>query len=217
MLTVGARVVRAAIAAHMLGRATSRRLGEVTLHSHQHDAVGRLLRMMDEHRGALLADEVGLGKTFTALAVATQAANPMVIAPAAVRDHWLACARRAHVPIGFHSAESLSRRGAPALEPDLVIVDEAHHFRSRTTLRFAAVARLCARTRVLLLSATPVQNRAADLRTLLSIFLGVKADSLPESELARHILRRSAQMGAANVRLPVVERPEWLPRADDSD
>lgn len=218
MLTAGAQVVRAAIAAHMLGQSASGRLGEITLHSHQREAVGRLLRVMDEHRGALLADDVGLGKTFTALAVATRAVNPMVIAPAAVRDHWRACAGRAQVSIAFHSAESLSRHGAPALEPDLVIIDEAHHFRSRTTRRFAAAVRLCARARVLLLSATPVQNRATDLRALLSIFLGVKAESLPESELSRYVLRRTAaEMGAANVRLPLVEAPEWLPRVDDSD
>ena len=218
MLTAGAHAVRATIAAHMLGRSASRRLGEITLHAHQREAVGRLRRMMGEHRGALLADDVGLGKTFTALAVAMGAANPMVIAPAAVRDHWLACARLARMSIVFHSAESLSRHGPPTMEPDLVIIDEAHHFRSRNTLRFAAAVRLCARTRVLLLSATPVQNRATDLRVMLSIFLGVKADSLRESELARYVLRRTAaDLGAANVRLPIVEAPEWLPCVDDSD
>lgn len=218
MLTACADAVRATIAAHMLGHWAPRRLGAITLHSHQQEAVGRLLRMLDEHRGALLADDVGLGKTFTALAVATRAANPIVIAPAAVREHWLECARRARVSIAFRSAESLSRHGAPAMDPDLVIIDEAHHFRSRNTLRFAAAVRLCARTRVLLLSATPVQNRAAELRAMLSIFLGVKADSLPERELGRYVLRRtSTDLGAASVALPVLEAPEWLPCVDDSD
>ena len=218
MLTASASSVRATIAAHVLGPPASERVGVVRLHAHQRDAVGRLLRMMDEHGGALLADDVGLGKTYTALAVAARATRPLVIAPAAVREHWLESARRSGVPITIFSMEALSRHGAPSIDPDVVIIDEAHHFRSRSTRRFIAAERLCARARVLLLSATPVQNRVTDVRAVLSLFLGAAADSTGDGDLSRHVLRRTAaDLGTVDARVPAVEAPEWLPRVDDSD
>src|SRR6185503_18608445 len=132
--------------------------------------VERIQRLLDEHQGALLADDVGLGKTFVALAVARGWGDTVVIAPAALRDTWRDAARRASVVIRFVSVESLGRRGAPPANPALVIVDEAHHLRSPKTRRFAAATSLCRAAKVLLLSATPIQNRLADLRTILSLF-----------------------------------------------
>lgn len=218
MRVVSADDVRATIAAHVLGPAPDEHLGGVSLHPHQRAAVGRLRRMLGDHGGALLADDVGLGKTFVALAVAAGTRCVAVIAPAAVREHWLKCARRAGVAIAFHSMESLSRRGTPAIEPDLVIVDEAHHFRTRRTRRFAAALGLCARAPVLLLSATPVQNRDADLRAMLSLFLGSRAGALTDAEAARFIVRRVAEdLGETGARLPGVAPPRWLPHLDDVD
>lgn len=218
MRLVDAHEVRAAIAAHVLGPATDPRLGDVTLHAHQHAAVGRLRRLLDDHGGALLADDVGLGKTYAALAVALGSTRIVVIAPAAVRQQWLACATRTGIPIDFHSMESLSRRGAPATQPDLVIVDEAHHFRVTQTRRFSAARQLCETARVLLLSATPVQNRDADLRTMMSLFLGSRAEALSSAELATLIVRRvAADLGESATRLPDAGLPVWLTRIDDVD
>jgi superfamily II DNA or RNA helicase len=218
MQFVDAREVRAAIAAHVLGAAPHALLGDVTLHAHQHDAVGRLRRLLDEQGGALLADDVGLGKTYAALAAADGSRCVIAIAPAAVREQWLTCAKRAGVVIAFHSMESLSRRGPPPAEPDLVIIDEAHHFRSPHTRRFSAARTLCARARVLLLTATPIQNREGDLRTMLSLFLGARAHATPGSVLASFVVRRlAADLGAFAARLPDVRPPEWLPGVDDVD
>jgi superfamily II DNA or RNA helicase len=211
--------VRAAIATHVLGAATDARLGDVTLHAHQRDAVGRVRRMLDEHGGALLADDVGLGKTYAALAVARGEGCTVVIAPAAVRAHWSACAARAGVAITFHSMESLSRRGAPTIDPDLVIIDEAHHFRGTHARRFSAARQLCASARVLLLSATPVQNRDDDVRAMLSLFLGSRAAALlTPAALGTFVIRRVAtDLGDSATRLPHVGLPEWLPPVDDID
>jgi hypothetical protein len=142
----------------------------------------------------------------------------VVIAPAAVRDQWLTAAGRTGVAIAFHSMESLSRRGAPPVDPDLVIIDEAHHFRAMHTRRFAAARQLCATARVLLLSATPVQNRNRDVRTMLSLFLGCRADAMTDARLSALIVRRVApDLGESPTRLPDVRPPEWLPRVDDVD
>ncbi|HEY4129353.1 MAG TPA: helicase-related protein, partial [Gemmatimonadaceae bacterium] len=70
-----------------------------------------------------------------------------------------------------------------------VIVDEAHRVRSPDTQRYAALAALCRRARVLLLTATPVQNRRADLATQVALFLGRRAWTMTDEELAQHVVR----------------------------
>jgi hypothetical protein len=212
--------VRSAIAAHMLGCDNEESvLGEIALHPHQRDGVALVRLLLDRHGGALLADDVGLGKTFVALAVARDAGNVLVLAPAAVRDAWFEASRRANVVIRFVSVEAMGRRDASVGDPDFVIVDEAHHLRNATTRRFATASALCRRAKVLLLSATPVQNRLADLRTILSLFLGSGAHALSADELARFVVRRAASdvAGPALLSLPSVADAQWLEPVADID
>ena len=220
MRIVSAGVARATIAAHVLGRdSEDGALGEITLHPHQRDGLARVRRLLDLHGGALLADDVGLGKTFIALAIAREARDVAVVAPAAIRDVWLAAATRAGVVVRFISVETLGRRGAPLAAPDLVIVDEAHHLRSPTTKRFAAASAFCHRAKVLLLSATPVQNSLDDLRTILSLFLGASAHALSADELAHFVVRRVADdiTPSAALALPRVSAVKWLESIRDVD
>jgi hypothetical protein len=212
--------VRAAIAGHLLGGAVEHGdLGEITLHSHQREGVERVTHLLAEHGGAMLADDVGLGKTFIALAVARQARHMVVVAPAALRDVWTAAARRAGVPARFVSVETLSRRDASEGDPDLVVIDEAHHLRSARTRRFGAACTLCRGAKVLLLSATPIHNRLADLRTILSLFLGERAHGMNADDLSRFIVRRVEKdlPPSASFALPGVRQPEWLPQVQDVD
>ena len=206
-----ADVVRARIAALLApDAATAPRLGTVVLEPHQRAAVARITAAIREFGGALLADETGLGKTFVALAIARDAARPLVVAPAALRDMWHDAASSAQVAIAFVSSEALSRRRTrPSEDPDLVIVDESHHFRNQATARHRALAALTARARVLLLSATPVHNSASDLTALLSLFLGARASTLDPAWMSRCIVRRSPKDVPA-ARLPYVPKPEPL-------
>jgi superfamily II DNA or RNA helicase len=81
----------------------------------------------------LLADGVGTGKTWVALAVA-RALDPgrtiLVLAPAALLAQWREVAARAGVPIRLHSHETLSRGRLPGREAAVVVVDESHRFRT---------------------------------------------------------------------------------------
>lgn len=211
--------VRATIARMVLGRDAGTALGEVTLYDHQREAVARVRQMLERHGGALLADDVGLGKTFSALALADGQESSVVIGPAALRDAWVTAALRAHVAIRFLSFESLGRSGSADLQPTFVIVDEAHHLRSPGTRRFAAASTLCQRARVLLLTATPVHNRLADLRQILSLFLGERAFGLQAEELAQFVVRRveiDADL-ARGFALPAVRAPQWIHTASDVD
>src|SRR5205814_2713877 len=159
------------------------------------------------------------GKTFVALAIARIARKPLVVAPAALRDVWRSAGIRARVRMSFVSMESLSRRAAVAGDHDLVVIDEAHHLRTARTRRFAAACQLCRDARVLLLTATPVQNHLSDLRTILSLFLGERARAMPEEELARYIVRRAeTDLSTTDSQLlPRVAEPRWLGPIDDTD
>jgi superfamily II DNA or RNA helicase len=212
--------VRAAIAALVLGnRHATSELGAITLHAHQREGLERVTQLLARHGGALLADDVGFGKTFVALAAARDARNPVVVAPAALRDGWTVAAKRAGVALRFVSVEMLGRRAESEWEADFVVIDEAHHLRSSRTRRFAAASTLCSGAKVLLMSATPVQNRLADVRTILSLFLGERAHAMPEDELARFIVRRveSDVAESTTFALPRVRTPRWVSSVTDVD
>ena len=213
------RRARTLIVEGFLGtRITHAALGEIVLRPHQERAVSRLLPLLRRDGGALLADATGLGKTYVALAVAREFANVLVVAPASLHDAWTRSIERARVAARVVSMESLSRQdparqgGVPR---DLVVIDEAHHFRTTSTRRYAVAAELCRRAPVLLLSATPVQNKRHDLSALLALFLGSVAWSMTDAELAHWVIRRDG--AAAGVALPAMSGPHWLslPVQDD--
>jgi superfamily II DNA or RNA helicase len=189
--------------------------------------VARIQTAIRLHHGALLADDVGLGKTYTALAVARAYAQVHVIAPAALQPMWRTAITHAQLPhIRLHSVHGFSRQdGVPiasraedahpgivrehAPQRTLVIIDEAHYLRTRRTARYTAVARFVAGCDTLLLSATPLHNRAAELRNLLALFLGSRADLLSDTMLAQVVIRRSS----TNTNAPAATRPRVLHHA----
>lgn len=195
-------------------------LGEVTLLPHQRTAIPLLERALRRFGGALLADEPGLGKTFTALGVARRYRHVLVVAPATLRTMWRDALRRTGFVADFVSHQQLSRPRASfsvKVRPDLVIVDEAHHARNPATFRYAALARLTWGAHVLNLSATPIHNRRGDLHALIALFLGSGVRSLPDSALAPLIVRRSAAAcGASSLALaadPHADRTTGADRA----
>jgi superfamily II DNA or RNA helicase len=147
-------------------------LGQITLAPHQRDAVTRLLTLLQRYAGALLADDVGLGKTFVALGVAQHYQRPVIIAPAALRPHWRAATQRTGQQLPILSLQQLSNTPHNTTrQPDLVVIDEAHHLRNPATKRYAHVAQLCANAHTLLVSATPIHNSRNDLEHLFALFL----------------------------------------------
>lgn len=203
-------VARAVIAELMLGSTsgTPGSVGRIVLQPHQISAVARLRRAIDEFGGALLCDPVGTGKTFVALALPRRDARVLVVGPAVLKGMWTRAAQMAEMSIEFCSFESLSRGNIPYADFDFLIVDEAHHSRNPATRRYEALARLAARSDVVLLTATPIHNYRADLVSLLSLFLGERASNMSTGELGRCVISR-ASLARSLQGMPRVDSLIW--------
>lgn len=138
----------------------------------------RLLHVVAAHGGALLAEPVGCGKTYVALAAArllNGAKTTSVLAPAPLVTHWERTARELDVPIDIRSHAAASRGRVPA-GAGLILIDESHHYRNPATRRYTVVARWVVGRPVLLLSATPAINRLSDVAA--QLLLGIRDDAL---------------------------------------
>jgi superfamily II DNA or RNA helicase len=144
-----------------------------------------LIDILERHRGALLADDVGLGKTHIAAAVIQSGIDRwrpvLVVAPASILGSWRAllkwCPR-----VSFCSYARLSQgRVNEAERYGLVVVDEAHRLRNNSTKRYRMIGRLALTARLLLVTATPFQNCAGDVANLLRLFLPWAVPAEPES------------------------------------
>ena len=159
----------------------------------QADGVARMERLLDEHGGVLVADEVGLGKTFLAGEVIHRTANVnrqrvLIVAPAALKSSMWEPFLETHDFsrwVKVYSYEEVRNR----LDPDkgsidaflqevedysLVVIDEAHNLRNSGAQRSGAVDRVITAgspKRVVLLTATPVNNSLNDLETLVKYFI----------------------------------------------
>ena len=185
--------------------AIGEQLGEISLLPQQRQAAAQLRAALDEFGGALLADDPGMGKTYVALAVAAELGGASVVAPASLRTMWGTAAARAAVPISFTSLEMLSRGRRPAHAP-VVIVDEAHRAANPGTRRYRVLSAAAHRSRVLLLSATPVRNRRAEFIALLALFLGPAASIADDALIARCVYRRRVESSDTSLPRSVVHR-----------
>jgi hypothetical protein len=172
----------------------------------------RVLAALHRYGGALLADPVGSGKTYVALAVAAaQRRTAVCLVPAMLAQQWADVARRFGVPVEIGTHQQASRGRLPEVRAGLVIIDESHHFRNPCTRRYGHVAPWLIGRRVLLLSATPVVNQVGDLAA--QLLLGVRDDALlPDGVISL----RSALAGGAGIaalgRLVVEDTAEAGPR-----
>jgi superfamily II DNA or RNA helicase len=169
--------------------AASRSPSRLGLTGFQSDGAWRARRILARHHGVIIADEVGLGKTYIAgeliaEATMTRRQKVLVVAPAILRDStWEPFRRDNNLPADIVSFEELAtgldRAGLPGgriQHPDqyaLIVVDEAHALRNPATSRADALRRLLAGPvpkDLVLLTATPVNNSLNDLYTLITYF-----------------------------------------------
>jgi hypothetical protein len=129
---------------------------------------------------------------------------------------WNAAMHDAEIQAQWLSIQRLSTGKTPTHPYDFIIVDEAHHARTPSTKRYSALARLCATTPVLLLSATPIHNTRADLDALVALFLGSHAKTLTPQQFAQLVIRRTRHHVPTLPASPTIETTRWIPAPHDA-
>jgi superfamily II DNA or RNA helicase len=138
----------------------------------------RVLAALRRYRGALLADAVGSGKTFIALAVAAalNRGPTACLVPASLTAQWRTTAHRLGIPVTLCTHEQVSRGRLPRSTRGVVVIDESHHFRNPQTRRYRTLAPWLVGRSTLLVTATPIVNRVVDLAH--QLLLAVPDDAL---------------------------------------
>ena len=214
------------------------------LYDFQRDAVLAIINKLEKYNGCILADSVGLGKTFTALAVIKYYENKnksvLVLCPKKLAENWNTykdnylnnpiASDRLNYDVLFHT--DLSRDGGLSNgldlgrlnwgNYDLVVIDESHNFRNggavygeeqrenRYLKLLNNVVRAGVKTKVLMLSATPVNNRFTDLRNQLELAYEGDSKQLDEKlntkKPLEEIFRQAQAQFTIWSKLPVEER-----------
>ena len=211
------------------------------LYNFQRDAATGLINKLETFNGCILADSVGLGKTFTALAVVKyyelRNRSVLVLCPKKLADNWLNYNRNlktnvfagdrfnydvlCHTDLQRTSGESF---GTPLSRVnwgnyDLVVIDESHNFRNADPFKdretrydtlMRQVIREGVKTKVLMLSATPVNNRFTDLKNQLALAYEGNAEAFREqvgvTREIDEVFRQAQKVFNTWTRLPAEER-----------
>ena len=214
------------------------------LYNFQKDAVLAIISKLEKFNGCILADSVGLGKTFTALAVIKYYENRnksvLVLCPKKLSENWSTyksnyvsnpiAEDRLRYDVLYHTDLSREKGMSGSIDLarlnwgnyDLVVIDESHNFRNggeisgqderenRYLRLLNRVIRAGVRTKVLMLSATPVNNRFVDLKNQLALaYEGDSAqinDKLNTSHTIDEIFRQAQTAFNAWSKLPTEQR-----------
>jgi superfamily II DNA or RNA helicase len=199
--------------------------GQVPLTAFQLHGVWRAQRIMRDHGGVLIADEVGLGKTFIGAALLEacdrRRQRALLVCPAAVYANWERALTHASRRVRIVSFDQLARdrrfaddsrplatgdflKGDDPDDYAMVVVDEAHNYRNPDAPYRAGVLRALLagerRKQLVLLTATPVNNSLYDLRNLMQFFLAQDAALAAHGVVSlRETFRRAARKDPADL------------------
>jgi hypothetical protein len=211
------------------------------LYDFQKDAVLGIINKLERHNGCILADSVGLGKTFTALGVIKyyQERNRsiLVLCPKKLGDNWLTYLNnyednilvkdRMNYDVLYHTDLLREKGKSNGIDLsrinwgnyDLVVIDESHNFRNNSPRKnkitryqklLNDVMKSGVRTKVLMLSATPVNNKFTDLKNQLALaFEGKTGDVKEKMDTAgsvENILKNAQKIFNDWSKLPLEER-----------
>jgi len=194
--------------------------------AYQIDAVNSGYRLLEKHNGFFLADVVGLGKTVIAILIAkkfyfhngfpSHRSNTLIVVPPALEDNWEWTKEKFRLDnVKIITNGSIHKVRHPE-KYDLVIVDEAHKFRNDTAEAFDDLQRLCktpversdgttAAKKVILVSATPLNNKPGDLANQIAMFQDLRDCTLNIANL-RHFFAQREQEYREAKRQPDIEK-----------
>ncbi|PIP28655.1 MAG: helicase [Candidatus Moranbacteria bacterium CG23_combo_of_CG06-09_8_20_14_all_35_22] len=158
-------------------------------YQYQLDAVRQSLSIIEENNGVIIADVVGLGKTIIACSIAKEIGKRGVIIcpPGLLGDNKKSSGWKKYLEeFKLYDWEAwslgdLKNAGEfvkKTKDVEVVIVDEAHRFRNQDTKDYELLKNICRGKKVILLTATPFNNRPGDILSLLKLFIIPKKSNI---------------------------------------
>lgn len=155
---------------------------------YQLDAVKQAELKLNTHNGVFLADVVGLGKTYIAAMLARELksiGDPLIISPPVLKPYWEQTMKDFGIPASTVISNSTSSLEKTLEEEDLskfgiVFIDEAHKFRNSDTKTYGFLHQICAGKKVVLISATPLNNTPSDIASQIYLFENKYSSTIPD-------------------------------------
>ena len=180
--------------------------------SYQIDAVNEGFRLLQKHNGFFLADVVGLGKTVVGTLIAkkffylndfpSHITNTLIVVPPALKDNWVETLDKFQLQNYTIVTNGSLHKINDADKYDLILLDEAHKFRNDTADAYNDLQKICktrtrhrlkdgshANKKIILISATPLNNRPQDIANQIYLFQDSKDSTLEVSNL-QHFFRQ---------------------------
>lgn len=141
---------------------------------YQSDAIMQAIDIINRHNGVIVADVVGLGKSIIGSAVANNLNIPtIIITPPHLKPQWEEYRRMFNINAEIYTSgliENANRDYMEIKREHLVIIDEAHKYRNEESSTYGSLWSLCQGNKVMLLTATPFNNRPEDIFSMLKLF-----------------------------------------------
>ncbi|MGI9461753.1 MAG: helicase-related protein [Alphaproteobacteria bacterium] len=150
---------------------------------YQKYAVASAHKMLETYHGVFLADVVGLGKTYiTALLLQKfHGMRKLIICPPVLKEYWEDALEKFHV--SGHKVESHGKL-KDIIEKDVskysyIVIDEAHRFRNESTSSYEMLHKICRNKKIILVSATPLNNKLEDIKSQIKLFQPIRNSAIP--------------------------------------
>lgn len=149
---------------------------------YQQEAVRTISEIVDKYNGCFLADVVGLGKTYiTAMYMQNLPGKKLVICPPPIIENWEDAINdfgvRSATVASLGKLEHIKKKGYQDF--DYIFVDEAHRFRNENTSQYQLLHEICYGKKVILITATPLNNSIYDFYPLITLFQPAKNSTIP--------------------------------------
>jgi superfamily II DNA/RNA helicase/HKD family nuclease len=149
---------------------------------YQSQAAIQAKKILDTYNGVFLADVVGLGKTFiSALLLQQVQGRTLIICPPVLKQYWedslFDFGIRSFTVESLGKLEHIIKKGLEKY--DYVVIDEAHRFRNEGTQSYANLLDICRGKKVILVTATPLNNTVDDIFAQLKLFQAPKNSTIP--------------------------------------
>lgn len=148
-------------------------------------AVKRAIGILNKYNGVIIADSVGLGKTYVAKGILRHFENinkdTLIICPASLKNMWISESKDLSINVSVITQESIGINGIDfkmVNNVKSVIIDESHNFRNENAGRFKELIKATMGKKIVELTATPINNSIFDLYNIMTLF--VKEDEFKD-------------------------------------